>query len=175
MPSLGADKVGVPQASVAVAVPSAPLILSTDGLQPNIVVVPPEIIIGGVLSTVHVISCVHEDIFPHSSVAVHVRFMLLPQAVLVTGPSAATGIIIPLQLSVAVPPTKLGPGIVGLHPCKFSVGGQVRTGAVLSKHGFIWKGEMKSFRSAVLSAEDFVLINNDLKEAYRTQGNLYLR
>src|SRR4030095_6582490 len=138
-PSLEVNVI-TPQASLAVAVPNAPLISPADGLQPNVVVVPFEIIIGGVISTVQLICCTHEDIFPHSSVAIHVRFILLPQAVLVTGPSAATGIIVPLQLSDAVPPTKLGPGIVGLHPCKFSVGGQVMTGAILSKHGCIWKG-----------------------------------
>jgi hypothetical protein len=96
------------------------LISPEDGLHPKVVVVPFEIIIGGVLSTVHVICCIHEDIFPHSSVAIHVRFMLLPQPLLVTGPSAATGVIVPLQLSEAVAP--LGGGIVGLHPGKFSVG-----------------------------------------------------
>src|SRR5688572_30295350 len=88
--------------------------------------------------------------------------MLLLQPVLVTGPSAATGIRVPLQLSVALPPTKLGPGIVGLQPSTIG-GGQVITGSVLSKHISIPKGEIKSLRSAVLSAEDFVLINKDSK------------
>jgi hypothetical protein len=79
--------------------------------------------------------------------------MLLAQPLLDTGPSAATGTIIPLQLSDAVAP--LGPGMVGLHP-RLSVGGQLIVGAVLSKQIFNEKGEIKSFKSAVLDAEDFV-------------------
>src|SRR5688500_4815239 len=89
--------------------------------------------------------------------AIHVRFIDLAQPLLVTGPSEATGITTPLQLSEAVAP--LGGGIVGLHPCKFNVEGQVITGAVRSKHISIWNGEIKSLRSAVLDAEDLVFTN----------------
>jgi hypothetical protein len=86
--------------------------------------------------------------------------MLLLQPVLVTGPSAETGITTPLQLSDAVVP--LGAGIVGLQP-RFSVGAQVITGGVSSKQVFNPNGEIKSFRSAVDVDEDFVLINKDSK------------
>ena len=51
---------------------------------------------------------------PQASVALQILVMLLAQPVLVTGPSAATGMRIPLQLSEAVAP--LGPGMVGLQP-----------------------------------------------------------
>src|SRR5687767_15935117 len=98
----------------------------------------------------------HEVILLQSSIAIQVRFIDLAQPLLVTGPSDDTGITGPSQLSEAVAP--VGPGIVGLHPVRFRSAGQLRVGGVLSKHIFIWNGEIKSFRSAVLSAEDFVLI-----------------
>jgi hypothetical protein len=53
LPSLEV-RVGLPQASVAVAVPSAAPISFADGLQPSVVVVPPVVITGAVLSDVHV-------------------------------------------------------------------------------------------------------------------------
>src|SRR6187200_51075 len=86
--------------------------------------------------------------------------MLLEQPLLETGPSAAIGITIPLQLSEAVAP--LGPGIVGLQPSTIGAG-QLIAGGVRSKHMSIWNGEIKSLRSAVLSADDFDFINKDLK------------
>src|SRR5687767_4961200 len=98
-----------------------------------------------------------EVILLQSSIAIQVRFIDLAQPLLVTGPSDETGITGPSQLSEAVAP--LGPGIVGLHPVRFRSAGQVRTGSTSSKQISIWKGVIKSFRSAVFSAEDFVLIN----------------
>jgi hypothetical protein len=86
--------------------------------------------------------------------------MLREQPLLETGPSAAIGITIPLQLSEAVAP--LGPGIVGLQPSTIGAG-QLIEGGVRSKHISTPKGEIKSLRSAVFSAEDFDLMNNDLK------------
>jgi hypothetical protein len=71
-PSLGADTVGVPQASVAVAVPRALLISPPDGLQPRVVVVPPVVITGAVLSAVQVTVRDAVDVFPQASRAVHV-------------------------------------------------------------------------------------------------------
>jgi hypothetical protein len=71
-------------------------------------VVPPVVITGPALSTVQLICCMQEDILPHASLAIHVLFIDLEQPLLVTGPSAATGVTDPLQLSEAVAP--LGPG-----------------------------------------------------------------
>ncbi|MNC91755.1 hypothetical protein D3C83_80670 [compost metagenome] len=71
-PSVGADKVGVPQLSVAEAVPSAPLISPVDGLQPSVVVVPPVVITGAVLSDVQVTVRDAVDVLPQASRAVHV-------------------------------------------------------------------------------------------------------
>jgi hypothetical protein len=50
------ERVGVPQASVAVADPRAALISEADGLQPSDVAVPVAVIVGGVISTVLVMS-----------------------------------------------------------------------------------------------------------------------
>ena len=72
VPSLAADTVGVPQPSVAVAVPSAPLISPEVGLQPSVVVVPPVVITGAVLSAVQVTVRDAVDVLPQASLAVHV-------------------------------------------------------------------------------------------------------
>jgi hypothetical protein len=67
-----ADREGVPQPSVAEAVPKAPLISPVVGLQPRVVVVPPVVITGGVLSEVHVTVRDAVDVLPQASRAVHV-------------------------------------------------------------------------------------------------------
>ena len=61
---------GVPQASVAVAVPGAG---TPAGLQPRSPPGGQNVIVGGVTSTVQVKSCVHVDVLPQPSVAVYVR------------------------------------------------------------------------------------------------------
>src|SRR5678815_2664175 len=71
-PSLPADREGVPQPSVAEAVPKAPLISPVVGLQPRVVVVPPVVITGGVLSEVHVTVRDAVEVLPQASIAVHV-------------------------------------------------------------------------------------------------------
>ena len=62
----------LPQASVAVAVPRAAFISAADGLQPNVVVVPPLVIDGAVLSADHVIVLDAVAVLPHASLAVKV-------------------------------------------------------------------------------------------------------
>jgi hypothetical protein len=64
--------VGVPQASVAVAVPNAPFISLADGLHARAVVVPPVVNTGGVTSAVHVIVRDAVDVLPQASLAVNV-------------------------------------------------------------------------------------------------------
>ena len=61
-----------PHTSVADAVPRPALISDADGLQPNVVVVPPVIIDGIVLSPVHVIVLDAVAVLPHASRAVNV-------------------------------------------------------------------------------------------------------
>jgi hypothetical protein len=70
-PSL-TDIVGAPQPSVAVAVPSAPLISPPDGLQPREVPVPPEVSPGGVTSTTQVTVLDMVTWLLHPSLAVNV-------------------------------------------------------------------------------------------------------
>ena len=62
----------VPQASLAVADPSAALTAADDGLQPGVDVVPVAVIVGGVSSCVQVTVLKAEAVLPHASVAVHV-------------------------------------------------------------------------------------------------------
>src|SRR6266516_1656434 len=70
-PSTGV-RVDVPQASVAVADPSAASIAADDGLHPGVNVVPVAVIVGGVLSFVHVTVLEAVAVLPQASVAVHV-------------------------------------------------------------------------------------------------------
>jgi hypothetical protein len=63
--------VGVPQASVAVAVPNAAAIAADDGLQVNVPAVV-TVIVGGVRSAVHVIVEEAVAVLPQASVAVNV-------------------------------------------------------------------------------------------------------
>ena len=64
--------VGVPQASVAVAVPKAELIAAEDGLHPNGEGVTGGVIVGGVLSLVQVAMIDAVALLPQASTAVHV-------------------------------------------------------------------------------------------------------
>jgi hypothetical protein len=64
--------VGVPQASVAVAVPSAVLIVAVDGLHPSGEGVAGGVIVGGVTSAVHVAVIDAVALLPQASTAVHV-------------------------------------------------------------------------------------------------------
>ena len=93
-------------------------------------------ITGGVLSNVQVTVRDAVPIFPHASVAVHVRVWDREQPVLPTAPSDAVGVSAPLQLSEAVAPPN-APFIVavdGLHPSDVdAVDVGVITGGELSK------------------------------------------
>ena len=64
--------VGVPQASVAVAVPSAALMSDAVGLHDNVRAAPVAVITGGVVSSVQVAVLEVEEVLPQASVAVQV-------------------------------------------------------------------------------------------------------
>ena len=66
------ETVGVPQASVAVAVPNAPSIAEALGLQPSARGLPLVVIVGAILSAVHDTVLDAVDVLPHASRAVHV-------------------------------------------------------------------------------------------------------
>jgi hypothetical protein len=90
--------------SDAVAVPSAPVISPAVGLQPKFRVVPPVVITGGVLSSVHVAVLAAVDVLPQASCAVHVLVCDREQLVLITAPSLGVIVVAPHpSLAVAVP------------------------------------------------------------------------
>ena len=154
----------LPQASVAVAVPSAPFIEPADGLQPNAALLPPVVRLGGVASAVHVAVRAAVVRLPQASTADHVLVRDLPQPLLIILPSDDVNVAVPqLSEALAVPRAPLISPADGLHPSVNEGPPVVITAGVLSKHGLIWKGGIKSFRSAVGEAEDFVFIKSDLK------------
>ena len=66
------ERVGVPQLSVAVAVPSAASIFAAVGLHPRVFVVPVAVIVGAVTSYVQLTVLNAVVVLPQPSVAVHV-------------------------------------------------------------------------------------------------------
>jgi hypothetical protein len=64
--------VGGLHASVAVAVPRAPSIAAGAGLHPSVKLFPVAVMVGAVLSSVHVAVRAAVDVLPHSSIAVNV-------------------------------------------------------------------------------------------------------
>ena len=123
--------VTVPQASDAVADPSAALIAPDDGLHPAIVV-PVAVIVGGVLSLVHVTVLDAVAVLPQPSVAVHVLvcdFAQLP----VTGPSTGVNVNTPqASVAVALPSAASIAPNDGLHPSVVAVPVAVITGGVVA-------------------------------------------
>src|SRR4029453_6224218 len=69
-PSLALSVIA-PHASVAVALPSAALIVAADGLHPSGAGVAGGVIVGGVRSSVQVAVTDAVDVLPHASIAVH--------------------------------------------------------------------------------------------------------
>ena len=100
VPSLD-DTVGTPHASDADAVPSAAFISAADGLHPSVVVVPPVVITGAVMSAIHVIVLTAVAVLPQPSIAVHVLVCEALHVVVDIAPSIAV-IVVVLQPSVAV-------------------------------------------------------------------------
>jgi hypothetical protein len=115
-PSLNVSVTG-PQASVAVAVPSAAAISDVTGLHPRVNDVPAALIVGGIRSAVHETVFDTVDVLPHASIAVNVLVCDDIQPVFVIIPSTDE-IVATLQASVAValPKAILIADEVGLHP-----------------------------------------------------------
>ena len=107
----------LPHASVAVALPRAALISAADGLQPNVVVVPPVVTTGAVLSPVHVIVLDAVAVLPQASLTVNVLVCEREQLVLVILPSLDVIVVLPhASVAVAVPRAALISAADGLHP-----------------------------------------------------------
>jgi hypothetical protein len=109
--------VGVPQASVAVAVPSAPLTAADEGLHPRGVLLPVAVIVGAVTSTVHVAVLAAVEVLLQTSVAVqvlvcerlHPLLCILPSVVVIVGvPQASVAVADPSAASMLA--------VCGLHP-----------------------------------------------------------
>jgi hypothetical protein len=109
--------VGVPHASVAVALPSAALIVADDGLHPKLKLLPVAVIVGDVTSAVHVAVRDTVAVLPQPSVAVNVLVCERKHPPLVTPPSVALTVVEP-QASVAVAEPNAASMFaeVGLHP-----------------------------------------------------------
>ena len=130
-----ADGVTGPQASVAVAVPSAESMAPAVGLQANVKVVPVAVITGATVSKVQVtVRDTARAALPHASVAVHVRVWLLEQPVAVTVPVVADGVTGPqASVAVALPSAESIAPAVGLQASVSVVPVAVITGATVSK------------------------------------------
>jgi hypothetical protein len=132
LPSLE-DIVAVPQASFAVAVPSALLISPADGLQPRVVVVPPVVNIGVAPSAIQVTVRDAVEVLPQTSLAVNVLVCERLHPLLLTLPSLEDTVGVPqASVAVAVPSALLISPADGLHPRVVEVPPVVNTGAVLS-------------------------------------------
>src|SRR5687767_2640982 len=132
LPSLE-DTVGTPQASVAVAVPSALLISLAAGLHPSVVVVPPVVSTGAVRSAVHVTVLDAVEVLPQKSLAVNVLVCERLHPLLLTLPSLVDTVGTPqASVAVAVPSALLISLAAGLHPSVVVVPPVVSTGAVTS-------------------------------------------
>src|SRR5258705_355030 len=125
--------VGVPQASVAVADPSAASIAAAVGLHPSGASLPVAVMVGAVRSSVHVAVLDVVAVLPQISVAVNVLvcdlihpFLLIVPVVVVTVgvPQASVAVADPSAASIAA--------AVGLHPSGASLPVAVMVGAVRS-------------------------------------------
>ncbi len=127
--------VGIPQASVAVAEPSAALISDAVALQPSDVVVPLAVIAGGVLSLIHVTVLEVVAVLPQASLAVNVLVCDTPHAFVevVVGASAGVTVTAPqASVPVADPKAALISEAEGLQPRVVVVPTAVIDGGVLS-------------------------------------------
>src|SRR5688572_28135310 len=121
--------VGVPHASVAVTEDG--LGAGTVGLHPGKLTVAGHVIVGGVVSIVLVIDCVHSAVLPHASVALYLLVVVSihPDTFTISLIKVTVGVP---HASVAVTEDGLGAGTVGLHPGKLTVAGHVMVGGVVS-------------------------------------------
>jgi hypothetical protein len=114
-PSLD-ERVGVPHASVAVAVPKDVFIVAADGLHPALATDPVTVIVGGVTSFVQVTVLVIVAVLPQPSVAVNVLVCDLVHAP-VAAPSLCVIVVAPqASVAVAAPSAAVISEAIGLHP-----------------------------------------------------------
>src|SRR6185436_707877 len=110
-------RVGIPQASVAVAVPSAAVISEAEGLHPNVRVVPLVVIVGGTRSLVHVTVAEAVAELPQPSAALKVLVCDREQPLDCTCPSVTITAGVPqAAVAVAEPRAALISEAEGLQP-----------------------------------------------------------
>ena len=125
--------VGVPQASVAVAVPNAKSITDAEGLQPSVRLFPDEVIVGGVRSSVHVAVRDAVDELPQASIAVNVLVCEREQVLLTIAPSAKETVgVLHASVADAVPNAPSMAEADGLQPTANGLPLVVIVGPVLS-------------------------------------------
>ena len=108
---------GVPQAAVAVAVPSAAFISEADGLQPRVATAPVIIIVGGLGALVQVTVLVMEAVLPQASTATNVLVSEALQEVVATVPSVEVILtVLHASVAVAVPSAAVISEVKGLQP-----------------------------------------------------------
>jgi len=131
-PSL-CNTVGVPQASVAIADPSAALISEAVELQPSDKLVPFAIIVGGVRSEVQLAVLDVVVLLLQPSIAVHVLVCDLKHPVEITAPSLDVNVGAPqASVAVALPSAAVISDAEGLQPKLVAVPFAVIVGVVLS-------------------------------------------
>ena len=124
-------RVGVPQASVAVAVPRAAAISDAVGLHPRVKVVPVAVMVGATWSAVHVTVLEVVAVLPQASIAVNVLVCEAEQEVVDIVPSVKLTVVVPqASLAVAVPRAALISDAVGLHAKVFVVPVAVMVGGI---------------------------------------------
>ena len=124
--------IGVPQAAVAVAEPSAALISEAEGLQPS-VPVGDTIIVGGLGALVHVTVLEVVAVLPQPSTAVNVLVCEALQEDVVIVPSVTVMVGVPqASEAVAEPRPALISEAAGLHPRDVAVPFAVIVGGVTS-------------------------------------------
>jgi hypothetical protein len=109
--------VGIPQASVALALPKAAFIADEVGLHPRVDPVPVAVIVGAVTSDVHVTILEVVEVLPQPSVAVNNLVCDLEQPLLVIAPSLCATVGVPqASVALAFPNAAAMSEPTGLHP-----------------------------------------------------------
>jgi hypothetical protein len=108
--------VGVPHASVAVAVPNARSISEAVGLQPSVKLFPEVEMVGAVTSAVHVAVRDAVEVLPQASIAVNVLVCDLLHDPVAAAVLAVTVGVPHASVAVAVPKARSIAEAEGLHP-----------------------------------------------------------
>src|SRR5688572_30407579 len=123
----------MPHASVAVAVPNAPSIVAVFGLQPSASGLPLVVIVGPVISAVHVAVLAAVEVLPHASIAVNVLVCEREQVLVTITPSINVTVgVEQASVAVAVPNAPSIVAVFGLQPSASGLPLVVIVGPVIS-------------------------------------------